>query len=180
MCHTVVVNVLIDHRIRRSWTAEAADAAQLPARAARWLEQRIGPVAPGAAAAAGMSVEIPSPKLDESAVAALSKVVGAENVLVDDTASPLLRATVLGVGTSAGFALVHDIAGWEEAGESATPEAQIDCSTVVRKPNPSVTSELRPCFSVAASPAEDTVVDSSHSRALPEPRRPAEFPGATS
>lgn len=41
-----------------------------------------------------MPVEIPSPKLDESAVAALSKVVGAENVLVDDVAR-LARATGL-------------------------------------------------------------------------------------
>src|SRR4051795_5822016 len=94
MCHTVVVNVLIDHRLRRSWTAEAAEAAHLPARAARWLEQRIGPVAPGAAPAAGLPVEIPSSKLDESAAAALSKVVGAENVLVDD-AERLARATGL-------------------------------------------------------------------------------------
>ena len=39
-------------------------------------------------------MEIPSPKLDESAAAALSKVVGAENVLVD-AAARLARATGL-------------------------------------------------------------------------------------
>jgi alkyldihydroxyacetonephosphate synthase len=88
------VNALIDHRLRRSWTSEAADAARLPARAAKWLEQRIGQTAPGAAPAGGLPVEIPSPKLDESAVAALSEVVGAENVLVDDAAR-LARATGL-------------------------------------------------------------------------------------
>jgi alkyldihydroxyacetonephosphate synthase len=94
MCHTVSVNALIDHRLRRSWTSEAADAARLPARAAKWLEQRIGQTAPDAAPAGDLPVEIPSPKLDESALAALSEVVGAENVLVDDAAR-LARATGL-------------------------------------------------------------------------------------
>jgi alkyldihydroxyacetonephosphate synthase len=88
------VNALIDHRLRRSWTSEAADAARLPARAAKWLEQRIGQAAPGAAPAGDLPVEIPSPKLGESAVQALSDVVGAENVLVDDAAR-LARATGL-------------------------------------------------------------------------------------
>ncbi|WP_284742950.1 FAD-binding oxidoreductase [Amycolatopsis sp. RTGN1] len=88
------MNALIDHRLRRSWTSEAADAARLPARAAKWLEQRIGQTAPGAAPAGDLPVEIPSPKLDESAAAALSEVVGAENVLVDDVAR-LARATGL-------------------------------------------------------------------------------------
>jgi alkyldihydroxyacetonephosphate synthase len=88
------VNELIDHRLRRSWTAEAADAAQLPARAAKWLEQRIGQVAPGAAPVAEMPVEIPSPKLAESAVEALAEVVGEANVLVDGPAR-LARASGL-------------------------------------------------------------------------------------
>ncbi|WP_372670361.1 FAD-binding oxidoreductase [Amycolatopsis kentuckyensis] len=88
------MNALIDHRLRRSWTPEAADAARLPARAAKWLEQRIGQTAPGAAPAGNLPVEIPSPKLDGSAADALSKVVGAENVLVD-AAERLARATGL-------------------------------------------------------------------------------------
>ncbi|VVJ15213.1 Alkyldihydroxyacetonephosphate synthase (EC [Amycolatopsis camponoti] len=88
------MNALIDHRLRRSWTSEAADAARLPARAAKWLEQRIGQAAPSAAPPADLPVEIPSPKLDESAVNALSAAVGAENVLVDDAAR-LARATGL-------------------------------------------------------------------------------------
>jgi alkyldihydroxyacetonephosphate synthase len=88
------VNALIDHRIRGAWTLDAADAAQLPARAARWLEQRIGPVAPGAAPESNEPVKIPSRKLDESAFEALTKVVGTENVLVDD-APRLARATGL-------------------------------------------------------------------------------------
>jgi alkyldihydroxyacetonephosphate synthase len=88
------VNALIDHRLRRSWTAEAGDAAQLPARAAKWLEQRIGQVASGAAPTAEMPVEIPSPELADSASAALAEVVGAENVLVD-AESRLARATGL-------------------------------------------------------------------------------------
>ncbi|WP_407638313.1 FAD-binding oxidoreductase [Amycolatopsis rifamycinica] len=88
------MNALIDHRLRRSWTAESAGAAPLPARAARWLEQRIGPVAPGAAPAGDMPVKIPSPELPDSAGEALAKVVGAENVLVDDPAR-LARATGL-------------------------------------------------------------------------------------
>ncbi|WP_431605616.1 FAD-binding oxidoreductase [Amycolatopsis melonis] len=88
------MNALIDHRLRRSWTADAADAAQLPVRAARWLDQRIGPVTPGAASAADVSAEIPSPKLSNSATEALAKVVGTENVLVDAPAR-LARATGL-------------------------------------------------------------------------------------
>ncbi|MFJ9781207.1 FAD-binding oxidoreductase [Amycolatopsis sp. NPDC101161] len=88
------MNALIDHRLRRSWAPEAADAARLPARAAKWLEQRIGQAGSGAALAGNLPVEIPSPKLDESAAAALSKVVGAENVLVD-AAARLARATGL-------------------------------------------------------------------------------------
>ncbi|WP_410564382.1 FAD-binding oxidoreductase [Amycolatopsis sp. cmx-4-61] len=88
------MNALIDHRLRRSWTAEAAGAAPLPARAAKWLDQRIGPITPAAAPAGEMPVEIPSPKLVKPAEEALAKVVGAENVLVDDVAR-LERATGL-------------------------------------------------------------------------------------
>ncbi|MEU8638239.1 FAD-binding oxidoreductase [Amycolatopsis sp. NPDC048633] len=88
------MNPLIDHRLRGAWAPEAADAARLPVRAAKWLDQRIGPIAPGAAPAGDLPVEIPSPKLDESAVKALSAVVGAENVLVD-AAARLARATGL-------------------------------------------------------------------------------------
>ncbi|MET8995148.1 FAD-binding oxidoreductase [Amycolatopsis sp. NPDC004169] len=88
------MNALIDHRLRQSWTAEAAGAAPLPARAAKWLEQRIGPTAPGAASAPDVSVKIPSPNLSKSAGEALSEVVGAENVLVDGAAR-LARATGL-------------------------------------------------------------------------------------
>ncbi|MFB9688098.1 FAD-binding oxidoreductase [Amycolatopsis plumensis] len=88
------MNALIDHRLRRSWTEEAAGAAPLPARAARWLDQRIGPVVPGGAPADEMPVKIPSPKLAKPAEEALAKVVGAENVLVDDPAR-LARATGL-------------------------------------------------------------------------------------
>ena len=36
------MNNTIDHRIRGSWTAEGGDAAHLPARALRWLSERIG------------------------------------------------------------------------------------------------------------------------------------------
>ncbi|MGW4061929.1 FAD-binding oxidoreductase [Amycolatopsis sp. NPDC004747] len=88
------MNALIDHRLRRSWTAEAAGAAPLPARAAKWLEQRIGPVAPEVAPTGDMPVKIPSTKLAKSAEEALAEVVGAENVLVDDPAR-LARATGL-------------------------------------------------------------------------------------
>ncbi|SED69626.1 alkyldihydroxyacetonephosphate synthase [Amycolatopsis tolypomycina] len=88
------MNALIDHRLRRSWTAEAAGAAPLPARAARWLDQRIGPVAPAAASTGDLPVKIPSTKLSNAAEEALAKVVGAENVLVDDPAR-LARATGL-------------------------------------------------------------------------------------
>ncbi|MGW5741694.1 FAD-binding oxidoreductase [Amycolatopsis sp. NPDC003861] len=88
------MNALIDHRLRRSWTAEAAGAAPLPARAAKWLEQRIGPVAPDAAPTDDLPVKIPSTKLAKSAEEALAKVVGAENVQVDDPAR-LARATGL-------------------------------------------------------------------------------------
>ncbi|WP_414640139.1 FAD-binding oxidoreductase [Amycolatopsis sp.] len=88
------MNALIDHRLRRSWTAEAAGAAPLPARAARWLDQRIGPVVPVAAPAGDLPVKIPSSNLAKPAEKALAKVVGAENVLVDDPAR-LARATGL-------------------------------------------------------------------------------------
>jgi alkyldihydroxyacetonephosphate synthase len=88
------VNALIDHRLRRSWTEGAAGAAPLPARAARWLDQRIGPVVPAAASAGDVPVKIPSSKLVKPAEEALAKVVGAENVLVDDPAR-LARATGL-------------------------------------------------------------------------------------
>ena len=38
--------------------------------------------------------------------------------------SPLLRATVLAVGTPAGFRFVWDTTGWDEAGGSGTPDEQ--------------------------------------------------------
>ncbi|MBE8518241.1 FAD-binding oxidoreductase [Amycolatopsis sp. H6(2020)] len=88
------MNALIDHRLRRSWTAEAAGAAPLPARAARWLDQRIGPVVPGAAPTGDLPVKIPSTKLAKPAEEALAEVVGTENVQVDDPAR-LARATGL-------------------------------------------------------------------------------------
>ncbi len=88
------MNALIDHRLRRSWTEEAAGAAPLPARAAKWLEQRIGQTAPGAAPTGDLPVEIPSPKLAKPAEEALAEVVGAENVLVD-AAARLARASGL-------------------------------------------------------------------------------------
>ena len=88
------MNELIDHRIRSAWTSAGAAAAQLPERAVKWLDQRIGPIGPRVAVETESSVELPSPELAGSARQALAEVVGEENVLVDGPAR-LARASGL-------------------------------------------------------------------------------------
>lgn len=71
-----------------------AAAAQLPERAVKWLDQRIGPIGPRVAVETESSAELPSPELAGSARDALAEVVGEENVLVDGPAR-LARASGL-------------------------------------------------------------------------------------
>ncbi|WP_181771927.1 FAD-binding oxidoreductase [Amycolatopsis pittospori] len=72
----------IDHRLRRSWTAEAGDAAHLPPKALRWLVQRIGPLAPVAPLAPDSALSVPESALAEQSKRDIEDVVGAGHVLV--------------------------------------------------------------------------------------------------
>jgi alkyldihydroxyacetonephosphate synthase len=72
------VNDTIDQRIRQSWTAEGGDAAHLPAKALRWLSERIGALNPTSAAP---SLAVPVSALDDGARAELVALLGDENVL---------------------------------------------------------------------------------------------------
>ncbi|GAB3717795.1 FAD-binding oxidoreductase [Amycolatopsis oliviviridis] len=73
---------LIDHRLRRSWTPEAGDAAHLPAKALRWLVQRIGPLGSAAPFAPDSALSVPEPLLDGQPKRDLEELVGAGHVLV--------------------------------------------------------------------------------------------------
>ncbi|EME54463.1 FAD-binding oxidoreductase [Amycolatopsis decaplanina] len=73
---------LIDHRLRRSWTPEAGDAAHLPAKALRWLVQRIGPLGSAAPFAPDSALSVPEPVLGEQSKRDLEELVGAEHVLM--------------------------------------------------------------------------------------------------
>ncbi|MEU3627162.1 FAD-binding oxidoreductase [Amycolatopsis coloradensis] len=73
---------LVDHRLRRSWTPEAGDAAHLPARALRWLVQRIGPLGPAAPFAEISAASVPDSALGEQPKHDLEELVGAEHVSV--------------------------------------------------------------------------------------------------
>ncbi|WP_199746735.1 FAD-binding oxidoreductase [Amycolatopsis sp. WAC 01416] len=73
---------LIDHRLRRSWTAEAGDAAHLPAKALRWLVQRIGPLGSAAPFAPDSALPVPDSALGDQPKRDLEELVGAGHVLV--------------------------------------------------------------------------------------------------
>ncbi|MFI9454657.1 FAD-binding oxidoreductase [Amycolatopsis sp. NPDC052450] len=73
---------LIDHRLRRSWTPEAGDAAHLPAKALRWLVQRIGPLGSAAPFAPDSALSVPDSALGEQPKRDLEELVGADQVLV--------------------------------------------------------------------------------------------------
>ncbi|WP_199748788.1 FAD-binding oxidoreductase [Amycolatopsis sp. WAC 01376] len=73
---------LIDHRLRRSWTPEAGDAAHLPAKALRWLVQRIGPLGSAAPFAPDSALSVPDSALGEQPKRDLEELVGAGHVLV--------------------------------------------------------------------------------------------------
>ncbi|SFB48714.1 alkyldihydroxyacetonephosphate synthase [Amycolatopsis marina] len=88
------MNDIVDHRIRRTWTPEGASAAELPAKALRWLSERIGPLTPETAeqaVAPDSAIAVPVSGLPADAAADLLAVVGRENVL-DDRAERLGRA----------------------------------------------------------------------------------------
>ncbi|HET6287497.1 MAG TPA: FAD-binding oxidoreductase [Amycolatopsis sp.] len=73
---------LIDHRLRRSWTPEAGDAAHLPAKALRWLVQRIGPLGSAAPFAEISALSVPGSALGGQPKRDLEELVGADHVLV--------------------------------------------------------------------------------------------------
>ncbi|WP_410655518.1 FAD-binding oxidoreductase [Amycolatopsis sp. lyj-112] len=73
----------IDHRLRRSWTAEAGDAAHLPVKALRWLVQRIGPMGPAAPFAPDSALTVADSALSEQAKRDIEDLVGIEHVLVE-------------------------------------------------------------------------------------------------
>jgi hypothetical protein len=58
----------------------------------------------------------------DGALAIVASRARADGVIAATT--PLLRATVLAVGTPAGFRFVWDTTGWDEAGASGTPDEQ--------------------------------------------------------
>jgi len=76
------VTELIDHRLRRSWTPEAGDAAHLPAKALRWLVQRIGPLGSAAPFAEISALSVPGSALGGQPKRDLEELVGADHVLV--------------------------------------------------------------------------------------------------
>jgi alkyldihydroxyacetonephosphate synthase len=78
MCHTITVNDIIDHRLRRSWTAEGGDAAHLPAKALCWLTERIGRTE---TAAPQPDPAVPDSRLPELARAELLALLGEDYVL---------------------------------------------------------------------------------------------------
>ncbi|MBN6034824.1 FAD-binding oxidoreductase [Amycolatopsis sp. 195334CR] len=106
---------LVDHRLRGAWTPEGSDAAHLPAKAMRWLTERIGN--PGAPApvvpASGLSV--PESSLAAAARAALSEVVGSAHVQTE-------RAERL--GRSGGLSYL-DLLHRRHPGELPVPDAVV-------------------------------------------------------
>jgi alkyldihydroxyacetonephosphate synthase len=81
MCHTITVNDIIDHRLRRSWTAEGGAAAHLPAKALCWLAERIGRTEPTAPAVPDRHVSVPASRLPEAARTELAALLCVEHVL---------------------------------------------------------------------------------------------------
>ncbi|MEC3979603.1 FAD-binding oxidoreductase [Amycolatopsis sp. H20-H5] len=77
------MNELIDHRIRRSWAAEGSGSAPLPAKALKWLRQRIGPVTPGVNVRPDSALEVPPSRLEETVKQQLFDLVGTKYVLLD-------------------------------------------------------------------------------------------------
>ncbi|MEU6645224.1 FAD-binding oxidoreductase [Saccharomonospora sp. NPDC046836] len=71
----------IDHRLRGAWTPEGADAVALAPAALRWLVQRIGRLAPGAPLAPDSAIAVAPSGLPAAALAQLTEVVGAGQVL---------------------------------------------------------------------------------------------------
>ncbi|MEZ4401058.1 MAG: hypothetical protein R3B06_13625 [Kofleriaceae bacterium] len=89
----------------------AAEAAQVCAR----LDLADGP----RAAATNLALV---ERYGDDALALVAARARADGVIAATT--PLLRATVLGVGSAAGFRFVWDVTGWDEAGASGAPDEQ--------------------------------------------------------
>jgi alkyldihydroxyacetonephosphate synthase len=108
------VNNTIDHRIRGSWTAEGGDAAHLPARALRWLSERIGT---GAANRPGpdSALNVPASALTAAAREELVALLGAEHVLT----GPEER-----LGRAGGLSYL-DLLRRRDVGELAVPDAVV-------------------------------------------------------
>ncbi|UJW34914.1 FAD-binding oxidoreductase [Saccharothrix sp. AJ9571] len=71
---------LVDHRLRAAWTPEGADAAHLPAKAMRWLTERIGNPGGPAPVVPSAGLRISESSLAADAKEALRDVVGAAHV----------------------------------------------------------------------------------------------------
>jgi alkyldihydroxyacetonephosphate synthase len=112
MCHTITVNDIIDHRLRRSWTAEGGDAAHLPSKALCWLTERIGRTV---ASAPQPDPVVPESRLVEAAHADLLALLGEDHVL----SSPAER-----LGRASGLSYL-DLLRWRVPGEFPVPDAVV-------------------------------------------------------
>ncbi|MFD8492410.1 FAD-binding protein [Amycolatopsis sp. NPDC059657] len=72
------MNETIDHRLRSTWAPDHAD---LPARALRWLTERIGRPGPSAPVVTDSGLDVAESRLDGKAADELKSVVGTEFVL---------------------------------------------------------------------------------------------------
>nr|WP_158881761.1 FAD-binding oxidoreductase [Amycolatopsis anabasis] len=111
---------IVDHRLRRFWTSEGGDAAHLPAKAVRWLAERIGNLGGAAAVGPDSAVVVPDSAIRADARADLASVVGADFVLTD----PLER-----LGRTGGLSYLDLVRrrsiGGRTPGELAIPDAVV-------------------------------------------------------
>src|SRR5690606_41224469 len=79
MCHTLIVNGMVAHRLRSAWTPDSAETAALPTKAVRWLTRRIGRLSPGAPPAPDSAFVVPPSRIPENARAEPAQVVGTDH-----------------------------------------------------------------------------------------------------
>jgi alkyldihydroxyacetonephosphate synthase len=114
------VSDIVDHRSRSFWTAEDGDAGHLPARALRWLIQRIGNLGSTAAIRADTEIVVPESVLRADARAELANIVGETHVFVDSAER---------LGRTGGLSYVDLMRrrsiGGKSPGELAVPDAVV-------------------------------------------------------
>ncbi|WP_285611367.1 FAD-binding oxidoreductase [Actinokineospora globicatena] len=118
MCHTLFVNVPVDHldhRVRGGWTPSGAADAALPAHASRWLSARTGLTPVDTPVAPDSGLPVPESGLPALVRTVLADIVGAAHVLVE-------REDRL--GRAGGLSYV-DLLARRGAGELPVPDAVV-------------------------------------------------------